>query len=226
MRPGESPWTMALSGADHYDYSLEVPAPGLYALFTEHMPEEFDAVFLDAQGGALEISAEHVFNPEHASQDWTVDAPLTGVAVDRGGRTAACAGGDGTVRLAALDDDSADLATHNLTDGAVLAITADCRDGAFLAGADDGSVFRIDAAGHDVITRLDQSWPDQLASHSAGIRAVADGPVVRLLDPPGPPVAALAWSPDGRCLVGGNQDGRLFVYRFDNDWLARLNDEE
>ena len=69
IRPGETCWTLALEGADDYDYLLEVDRPGLYALFTEHMPEEFEAVFHDAAGATLKVAAEHVFNPEHTHDD-------------------------------------------------------------------------------------------------------------------------------------------------------------
>lgn len=65
ISPGETLWTMTLTDADRYDYSLRVPKPGLYALFTEHMPEEFEAGFLDAGGAEMAAVAEHVFNPEH-----------------------------------------------------------------------------------------------------------------------------------------------------------------
>ena len=69
LSPGETLWTLALEGAERYDYRLEAGRPGLYALFTEHMPEEFEAGFLDAAGARLEVAAEHVFNPEHTHDD-------------------------------------------------------------------------------------------------------------------------------------------------------------
>ena len=40
--------------------------------------------------------------------------------------------------------------------------------------------------------------------------------------PPAPPLSALAWSQAGDHLIGGDQDGRLFVYRFDEASLAGL----
>jgi len=46
ITPGETLWTITLTDADQYDYTLEAPKPGLYALFTEHLPEEFGAGFL------------------------------------------------------------------------------------------------------------------------------------------------------------------------------------
>ena len=69
MSPGETRWTLALTDADHYEYTLAVDQPGLYALFTEHMPEEFNAGFFDAAGAEMNVAAEHVFNPEHTHDD-------------------------------------------------------------------------------------------------------------------------------------------------------------
>ena len=69
ISPGETLWTLALTGADHYEYTLEVDPPGLYALFMEHMPEEFDAGFFDAAGAKMNVAAEHIFNPEHTHDD-------------------------------------------------------------------------------------------------------------------------------------------------------------
>ena len=69
MTPGETLWALTLTGAERYDYVVEVPKPGLYALFTEHMPEEFAAGFFDAGSAGMTIVAEHVFNPEHTHDD-------------------------------------------------------------------------------------------------------------------------------------------------------------
>ena len=69
LSPGETVWSLELNGADRYDYDIEPAAPGLYALFTEHLPEEFEAGFFDADGAPLEVAAEHVFNPEHTHDD-------------------------------------------------------------------------------------------------------------------------------------------------------------
>ena len=69
VSPGETHRSLALTGADRYEYTLEVDRPGLYALFTEHLPEEFDAGFFDSAGAELKVAAEHVFNPEHTHDD-------------------------------------------------------------------------------------------------------------------------------------------------------------
>lgn len=69
LAPGDTLWTLTLTGDDRYDYTLQAPAPGLYALFTEHMPEEFEAGFLNANGVDLPVAADHVFNPEHTHDE-------------------------------------------------------------------------------------------------------------------------------------------------------------
>ncbi|MEM7044459.1 MAG: GTP-binding protein [Pseudomonadota bacterium] len=69
LSPGETLWSMTLSGAEQYDYGIEADQPGLYALFTEHGPDEFNASFFDANGDELSVAAEHVFNPEHTHDD-------------------------------------------------------------------------------------------------------------------------------------------------------------
>ncbi len=61
--------TLALTGAERYDFTLAADRPGFYALFTEHLPEEFDAGFFDAAGAKIELAAEHIFNPEHTHDD-------------------------------------------------------------------------------------------------------------------------------------------------------------
>ncbi len=69
MAPGETHWGLSLSGAERYEYAIEVKQPGLYALFIEHTPEEFGARFIGADGAELKPVAEHVFNPEHTHDD-------------------------------------------------------------------------------------------------------------------------------------------------------------
>ncbi|MEM9440220.1 MAG: GTP-binding protein, partial [Pseudomonadota bacterium] len=88
LSPGTTLWTLTLSGADHYEYPLESDKPGLYALFTEHMPEEFNARFFDSNGDDLSAVAEHVFNPAHTHDDSVgsvaleLDGELDGAALN------------------------------------------------------------------------------------------------------------------------------------------------
>jgi len=149
---------------------------------------------------------------------WTVDAPLTGAAVDRGGRYAAFSGGDGAVRIVALGTAAPSLSGWRLAPGAVLSLTADCGEGAFLCGTDEGAVFRVDAEdGPRPLIELARSWSDQLVAHPCGVRAIADGPVVRLLDGEGrtsgvlgphpSTVAGLAFDDAGRQLAVSHYNG-------------------
>ena len=69
MSPGETLWTLTLTDADQYEYTLEADQPGLYALFTEHTPEEFDAGFYGDSGADIDVAMEHFFNPEHTHDD-------------------------------------------------------------------------------------------------------------------------------------------------------------
>ena len=153
---------------------------------------------------------------DYERQTWAVDAPLTGVAIDRSGALVAFGGGDGSVRIAPLTS-GADLKTKVLIDGAVLSLVPDCEDGAFLAGADDGVVYRIHIDGVERLTRLHQSWPDQLATHAFGLSAVADGSVVRVLNASGTvqrdfdahpsTIAGMAFDREGSRLAVSHYDG-------------------
>ena len=154
----------------------------------------------------------------YSFERWAVDAPLTGAAVDRSGRYAAFSGGDGAVRIVALDTAAPNLSVWRLTRGAVLALTADCGEGAFLCGTDEGAVFRVDAEdGPQPLTEPARSWPDQLVTHPCGGRAIADGPMVRRLDGEGRPsgilgphpstIAGLAFDDAGRQLAVSHYNG-------------------
>jgi len=149
---------------------------------------------------------------------WAVDAPLTGVCVERSGQYAAFAGGDGCVRILDLLDEEPSLSTWSLTRGAVLALVPDCRERGFLCGADDGAVYQVRATdGPRQLVRLSRSWPDQLAAHPRGLRAISDGPQVRLLDTEGrmiaelgrhpSTVAGLAFDSSGRRLAASHYNG-------------------
>ena len=155
----------------------------------------------------------------YSLERWPVDAPLTGAAVDRGGRYAAFSGGDGAVRIISLRAAGpARLSVWRITHGAVLALAADCEQAAFVCGTDDGAVFRVHVEeGPRQLAGLARAWPDQLAAHPRGVRAIADGPLVRLLDGQGQPggvlgphastVAGLAFDDAGRRLAVSHYNG-------------------
>jgi len=56
-----------LSAPGEKSFALDAPAPGLYALFTQHLPEEFSAQILDADGHELVpgLSAEYAAGHTH-----------------------------------------------------------------------------------------------------------------------------------------------------------------
>jgi len=167
----------------------------------------------------------------YAFDRWAVDAPLTGAAVDRSGRYAAFSGGDGAVRIAALDappdalGKPPGLRVWRLTRGAVLTLTADCAEAAFLCGTDDGAVFRVHAGeGPQRLAALARAWPDRLAAHSCGLRAVADGPLVRILDGAGRPNAVLGPHPSTAAGLAFDGAGRrLAVSHYNGVTVWRLD---
>ncbi|MEM7044458.1 MAG: WD40 repeat domain-containing protein [Pseudomonadota bacterium] len=128
---------------------------------------------------------------------WDVDAPLTGVAVEQSGQFAAFSGGDGCVRVIDLSSQERRLETWSLTEGAIIALAADCHALGFLCGTDDGIVYQVHAEdGPSELARLDRSsWPDQLVTHASGLRAIADGRQVRLLDAEGQQINSLGTHP-------------------------------
>ncbi len=133
---------------------------------------------------------------EFQLNSWPVEAPLTGVGVEQSGRYAAFAGGDGCVRTVALLDQEPSLSVWSLTQGAVLELAPDCLKQGFLCGTDDSAVYQVHAkTGPQELAQGTRSWPDQLAAHACGLRALSDGPAVRLLDAKGQLVRLLGEHP-------------------------------
>jgi G3E family GTPase len=70
LAPGASlnPWRallqLGLEGAD-LKYTLTIEQPGAYVLFTEHHPDEFQAVLLDASGQPQTPVASREYKPDH-----------------------------------------------------------------------------------------------------------------------------------------------------------------
>ena len=146
---------------------------------------------------------------DYRLDQWAVDAPLTGVCVERGGQYAAFAGGDGRVRIIDLLDQEPSLSAWSLTRGAILALAPDCREPGFLCGADDDAVYRVHATdGPRELARITRSWSDQLATHPRGLRAISDGPLVRVLNAGGRTVAELGEHPSTVAGLAFDSSGR------------------
>ena len=162
---------------------------------------------------------------EYGLYSWAANAPLTGVCVERGGRYAAFAGGDGCVRIVDLHEKEPRPTVRPLVEGAILALTTDCGATGFLCGADDGVVYRVEAeAGPHELAALDRAWPDLLVSHPSGLIAVADGPQVRLLDAAGRPCRTLGSHPSSVAgLAFDEQARRLAVSHYDGVSLWTLD---
>jgi G3E family GTPase len=70
LAPGASlnPWRtllqLDLEGTD-LNYTLTIEQPGAYVLFTEHHPDEFQAVLLDSAGRPLIPTATREYKPDH-----------------------------------------------------------------------------------------------------------------------------------------------------------------
>ena len=140
---------------------------------------------------------------------WAVDAPLTGICVERGGRYAAFAAGDGCVRIVDLREGEPALTTRSLTRGAILALVADCREPAFICGADNGAVYRVHALeGSRELARFTRAWPDQLVTHPCGLRAISEGLQVRVLDAQGQTVTELGDHPSTVAGLAFDSSGR------------------
>jgi G3E family GTPase len=79
-KPGDSilvgqPSELALEGGD-LTYTIEIPADGDYALFTEHHPDEFQARLVD-ESGAKTAHIEKLFKPDHEH-----DEEVSSVGID------------------------------------------------------------------------------------------------------------------------------------------------
>ncbi len=128
-------------------------------------------------------SADFLLDTRGRAQD--LGAWVVAVAFGREGH-AAFALGDGTVRL---DDGWRSVAAH---DGACLSIATDVTDGV-ITGGDDGRLMRIAPDGSATqIASYGSKWVDQVAAHDSGLRAVAVGKAVHLLDGKGGALKSLA----------------------------------
>ena len=129
------------------------------------------------------------------------------------------------MRIVALGAAAPRLSDWRLTQGAVLTLAADCEEAAFLCGTDDGAVFQVHAEdGLRQLAVLARAWPDQLMTHPCGVRAFADGPVVRLLDGEGQPSGVLGPHPSSVAgLAFDDAGGRLAVSHYNGVTIWKLD---
>jgi G3E family GTPase len=82
-------WQLQLTGEAQYKFHIHNPTPGLYALFTQHGPEEFNAELLKKNSTQLTPLIEHRFNAEHHHDDTVtsvsieIDEPLDGDRLEK-----------------------------------------------------------------------------------------------------------------------------------------------
>lgn len=150
---------------------------------------------------------------------WDTGAHVVAVAVDRAGRHAAAALGDGTVWLLDLAEAGGEPAVVPVHDGACLALARDIDDAGFLTGGDDGRLRRI-AAGADPATLATApgQWIEHIDTHPrTRLRAYNAGRRVHRLDDGGNPggpvlehpstVGGLAFAPGGQRLAVAHYGG-------------------
>jgi len=119
-----------------------------------------------------------------------LDAFVVAARFSRDGRTLGFAMGDGTTRLVAVANPSAEWHTVQAHDGATLCLAPDTNPNGFLSGGDDGSLRRITALGEvsDIAT-FGMKWVEQLASYALdkgkGLIAAGVGKSVHLFDETG-----------------------------------------
>jgi WD40 repeat protein len=158
-------------------------------------------------------------------RQFAFDAAVTGLAFLDGDIVAA-GFGDGAVRFFASDNEPASAQAHR--DGAVLALDVDLDRRSVLTGGDDGRLVQTTPT-RDVtcLAEFRGQHIDVIAvSATAGLRAVAAGRQVALLDRDGKPLAAtsdhpstvtgLAFNPKGKRLAVSHYGGVTLW------WTARL----
>jgi WD40 repeat protein len=119
-----------------------------------------------------------------------LDAFVVAARFSRDGRTLGFAMGDGTTRLVAVANPTAEWHTVAVHDGATLCFASDTSPGGFLSGGDDGKLRRIAALGEvSDIAGFGMKWVEQLASYALdkgkGLIAAGVGKSVYLFDETG-----------------------------------------
>ena len=147
-----------------------------------------------------------------------IDAPVTGLAFGRDGKTLGIAGGDGRVHVVPTDTLERPGTPEPAHGGAALALSADPAGDGFVTGGDDGRLLRHAGDGSaSEIDTIKGRWLDRLAGHGkTGALAVAAGKDVivhgangsrRVLEAHPSTVADLDFNPDGSRLVVAHYGG-------------------
>lgn len=79
IEPGEQLSQIHLEG-ERLDYTLRVPSSGPHVLFTEHHPDEFEAVVTDSEGHRVEALFTREYKPDHEH-----DEEVTSVGINTPG---------------------------------------------------------------------------------------------------------------------------------------------
>ncbi len=139
--------------------------------------------------------AEPTFAIDARGVTRTLDAFVVACAFDRGGRTAAFALGDGTVRLVRLADRDS-WAAAPVHDGATLALAADAGAEGFVTGGDDGAFRRVGSDGAVAeLAAFGMKWVEHVASFAGekgrGLLACTVGKHAHLFDAAGTAIKRL-----------------------------------
>ncbi|MDZ7824094.1 MAG: WD40 repeat domain-containing protein [Ahrensia sp.] len=132
------------------------------------------------------------------------------------GTVFAVAGGDGAVRLCAVDGSFRKVALH---DGAILAMAANAKGDALYTAGDDGSLKRLGADGALSSVHEGRKWVDSVACNSRGYVAWSCGKTIYISKEGGEAaqiaapssVSGLAFSPDGKWLGAAVYGGALLI---------------
>lgn len=74
--PDPTLYRLPLNESDEMRFSITIEKPGLYGLFTEHHPSEFDLALLN-ESGAIALAADREFKPPHEHDDEVTSVGIT-----------------------------------------------------------------------------------------------------------------------------------------------------
>jgi len=152
---------------------------------------------------------------------WTFDAPIVSLCVNRNGDWVAAALADGTLRLFPATDSTETPKTLKLHDGISLSLRPDADAHAFLSGGDDGKIIIIDPVLGEttLLAEHKNQWIDHVAGSADGkYRAYNVGKKIYVLDEEGhqkftPPLTTpsnpgdIGFSPNGKRLAVTHYNG-------------------